>query len=167
MSEELLVAGPTTVKHKGVFDLDEFYKFLHDLLDSLGYSIEERKYKQKDVPGGKEVEISWECTKKVDDYTMFRINIDITIKSLVDVQVQRGDIRVPAHKGDMEFKLKGWIITDYEDKWEKSPILKFLKGIYDRYLYKPTFENLQKKVWEESYTVENEVKAFLNLPRFL
>jgi len=168
MPEETKVAGPSKVKYAGVFDLKGFYKLLYDILAvTLKYTVEEEKYKEKVDSGGKLLEIRWRAEKKVDDYTLFIIEVNIFITGLTPVTVERDGVETKANKGDIEVTFKCKLQTDYEGRWESSPILKFLKGVYDTYLYRSTFENWKKKIYEEMYTAQNEIKAFFNLSRFM
>ncbi len=156
-----------TLKQKSIFDMGDYYKFLYQLITSLGYIVNEDDYSQKDTPSGKEIEFHWTCEMEVDDYTKFKIWIECKVRGLQDVQVVREGIKEKKNKGEVELTIKGHILTDYKDRWEKNPVLKFLKGFYDRYLYKPTFEGYIEKIWENVYLIENEVKAFFELPRFM
>lgn len=154
-------------KPKGVFDMKDYYKFLYQLITSLGYIVNEKDYSQKDVASGKDIEFHWICEMLVSDYTKFEIWIECKVRGLQDVQVMREGVKEKKNKGEVELTIKGSIITDWQDRWEKQPLLKFLKGFFDRYLHKPTFEGYITRLWENVYLVENEVKAFFELPRFM
>ncbi len=167
MSEEFTVAGTSKVRYIGVFDLGEVYKLLYDLLTAENYTVEEEKYKEKITSAGKQIEINWVAQKKVDDYTMFIIKIGYFIVGLEKVKVKREGVEVSMNKGDIEISFKAILKTDYENRWETSPILKFLKGIYDVYIYKSTFENWKKQIYNEMYSIQNEIKSHFNLSRFL
>ncbi len=167
MSEEYTVAGTSKVRYVGVFDLGEVYKLLYDLLTAENYTVEEEKYKEKITNAGKQIEINWVAEKKVDDYTMFVIKISYFIVGLEKVKVKRDGVEVSMNKGDIEIAFKAILKTDYENRWETSPILKFLKGIYDVYIYKSTFENWKKQIYNEMYSIQNEIKSHFNLSRFL
>ncbi len=167
MSEETLVVGPTKIKFNGLFDLSDFYKTMYDLLTSMRYTIEERKFKEKNDTIGKQIEINWDGLKNVDDYTQFYINIFVFMVGVNKVEVQKDGVAVKLSKGDVEITFKGILRTDYESRWEQSPVLKFLKGIYDSYLYRSTFNNWRTQIYEETYSLQNEIKAFFNLNRFM
>lgn len=155
------------VKSVGVFVMGDYYKFLYQLITSLGYAVGEDDYTQKDTPGGKEIEFHWTCAMEIDDYTKFSLWLECKVRRMEEVQVVREGIKEKKNKGEVELTIKGTIITDYNNKWEKQPLLKFLKGFFDRYLYKPTFDEYFQRIWENVYLVANEVKAFFELPRFM
>jgi hypothetical protein len=167
MAEETPISE-ARVKYKGIFEFDDYYRILYDLFTAQGYMVDEVKYRQKEAPdGSREVEIIWKCIKDVDDYTRFLIEVTTFIVGMKEIPVQRGEMKTVATRGDIEIRMKSVLVTDYQDRWETSPFLKFLKGVYDRYIYRSTFEGYKDKVREEMYLVENEIKAFFNLSRFM
>lgn len=167
MPEETLVAGPSKVKYNGVFSLSDFYRLLYDLFVSQGYVVEETKYKEKNESIGKQIEISWEGEKLVDDYTKFVIKVTVFMIGINKVKVQKDGVEAKMNKGDVEISFKAILTTDYDSRWESSPVLKFLKGVYDTYLYRSTFDSWRKQIYEEMYSIQNEMKAFFNLSRFM
>jgi hypothetical protein len=167
MAEETPVAGPSRVRFKGIFSLDRWYRLMYDLFVTLGYDIDEKKYKEKHKEGFSNMEIIWEAIKRVDDYTMFFIRVDVLVYDFKKIKAQRKGVEIDADSGDLEVVFRAVLRTDYENRWETHPVLKFFKGIYDKYLYRSTFEFYKNKIYEEMYTIQNEIKAFFNLSRFM
>jgi hypothetical protein len=155
------------VKFSGVFDMGDFYRLLYDIIKSLGYTIIESKYTHKTVPTGDKVELEWNCFKKVDDYSQFHIFARVQVADLQKVQVQVEGVTGTKHKGEAELELVCSIVTDYENRWEINPVTKFLKGMYDAYFYKSTYDTWVQKLTSELHTVENEMKAFFHMQTFV
>ena len=167
MSEAVKITQ-SRIKFVGIFDLGDFYRLLYDIIKSLGYTnIIETKYTHKTNPAGDKIELEWNCFKKVDDYSQFHLFARALITDLQKVQVKVDDVTTTKHKGDAELELVCNIVTDYENRWETNPISKFLKGIYDIYFYKSTFDTWVTKITSEMHTVENEMKAFFRMERFM
>ncbi len=164
---EKIQVAKTMIKPRGIFDMGDYYKFLYNLIQSLGYAIGEDDYSQKELPAGKDIEFHWTCIMNVDDYTQFELKIECKVRGLQEVQVVRENIKEKKNKGEVELTVKGNIITDYNDRWEKQPLLKFLKKFYDNYLYRSTWESYYAKLNENVFLIENEAKAFFELPRFM
>lgn len=155
------------VKPRGIFDFKDFYKFLYELISSQGYIINEDHYNQTAKTEGNDVEVLWNCSQEVDGYTKFDVQVLLKVFGLVNVQVDKGGVKKQMNQGTVEVWLKGFITTDYRGQWEKQPLLKFLKGVYDRYLYRSRYDALVARIWEDVYLIENEVKAYFELPRFM
>jgi hypothetical protein len=167
MAEETIIVPESKVRYKGIFSFTDFYRFFVDTFRTLGYTIDEEKYRHKEKADSTEIEIVWNCYKNIDDYTRFLIKAKILVVDMKKVQIQKEGVTTTADSGDIEITFTARLVTDYLDRWETSPILKFVKGIYDRYLYKPTFESYKKRIVDEMYTTENETKSFFNLARFM
>ncbi len=154
-------------KYTGIFDFGDYYRLLYDVFRSMGYDVEEQKYKHKTIPDGDEIEIEWNCYKKVDDYSLFRIFAKTLVLGLKRVPVVVEGVQTKKDKGTIELELKCFIQTDYENRWETNPFMKFLKGVYDTYFYRSTFNTWKGKVATDMHTAENETKAFFHMQRFL
>ena len=164
---EEITIGKAKARFVGLFDFGDYYRILYDVIRSLGYDVEEQKYKQKSKGDIDEVEIEWQCYKKVDDYSMFRIFAKTLIIGLKKVTVNVDGAQSTKNEGDCELELRCFIQTDYENKWETNPMMKFLKGVYDLYIYRATFNSWKGKVSTEMKTIENEMKAFFQMQRFM
>lgn len=149
----------TDVKFTGYFTLKEFYDLLFDLFVSMGYDVNEKKYAYKESG---ELEIEWSCEKKVDDYTMFKIEVKVALTNYQPNQEVKGE---RLDKGEVRTKLRAILRTDYEAKWETHALLKFLKGIFEKYLYKPTYDSYKEKIKSEMYSIANEIKAFFGMQK--
>ena len=164
--EEITVTKART-KFKGLFDFGDYYRLLYDIFRSMGYNVVEQKYKHKNIPTGDEIEIEWNCYKKVDDYSLFRIFAKTLIVGMEKVQVTVDGVQTKKEQADCELELKCFVQTDYENRWETNPMMKFLKGVYDTYFYRATLETWKERVATDMHTVENEIKAFFNMQRFM
>ena len=158
----------SVVKYSGIFKMSEVYKVAFSILaDELGYDIEESKYREKVSSDGKELEIKWIAEKKISDYYKFRIKVDFFVVGLKDVEVEKSGVKVKMNKGNIDITIKSSIITDWEGRWESSPVLRFLQGLFDKYVQRNTFQQMKARIYEEAYKFENEMKAFFNLTRFM
>jgi hypothetical protein len=164
---EIIKITEARVKFVGIFDMSDYYRLLYDIIKSMGYIIVESKYSHKTIPSGDRIELEWNCFKKVDDYSQFHIFARTLVTDLQKVQVKVDEATSTKHRGDIELELVCKIITDYENRWETNPITKFLKGVYDIYFYKSTFDTWVTKITSEIHTVENEMKAFFRMEKFM
>lgn len=153
----------TKVVHSGIFDFKDFYNFLYEWFRSLDYVVLEEKYSEKIKPAGKEVEVLWLCLKKINDYFRFRVKVRIFITRMVEVEITEEGVKISKNKGEIEVKFSGSLESDYENKWEESPIMKFFRGLYDKYIIKSKIEAYEDKLAEEVDETSEQTKAFLAL----
>lgn len=150
------------IEYSGYFDLDELYQLLRDVVgEDYHYVIFEREYYRNMDKG--EVEIRWECTKNVTDFIQYKIDITTYVSNLEKGEVKRGGRNVRLEKGNVEIHLTAHIKTDYMVRWESSSILKFLKGIYRKFLISSAYEKHEDKVSKELWSIADELKGFFQL----
>jgi hypothetical protein len=59
-------------------------------------------------------------------------------------------------------------MTDYAEKWEGSnPIITFIKVLFENIFQKGSVDEYTKKLTDEAYDIENEVKSFFNLQKMM
>ncbi len=156
------------LNYSGYFDFGDFYTLLWRTLKDMGYVVIEENYKRAVKQGGEEINIAWSAFKNVDDYTRFKIGIRILILGLSKAEIKLPNgATVKKDKGTIYVNFSASIQTDYLNKWEVHPIMKFLKGFYDYYIYRKQMESLTSKLLEELGALENEIKSYFQMATFM
>ncbi len=148
-------------KYTGIWDFEGVYRFVYDWFIDKGYKIIEKGYTEKIKPGGKEIEIHWDAKRKISDYFRFVIKSDWLILGMSEVEVQKENAKVKMNKGYIEIKFTAVLEKDYEHRWENSSFLKFLRGVYDRYIIKSRIEAYENKLLDETDEVIAQFKSYL------
>ena len=74
------------LKHAGVFSFKDYYLFCYQWLESeVGLNIAEKGYTEKIKGDSKEVEVKWECFRKLTDYFKFEMKVKIKADPLKKV----------------------------------------------------------------------------------
>lgn len=142
------------IKQKGIFNFKDFYAFAYDWLVEEGYKLTEKVYSEEIIGDSKKIDIEWEAKKKISDYFRFVIQARWVIIGLRNIEVQREGQKIKMNSGQVEIKVRGILVKDYEHRWEDKPIWKFLRGIYDRYIIRSRIEQYEEKI-------KNEVEEFI------
>ena len=151
------------IKHNGLFDFKEVYRFLYTLATDLEYELEERLYSEKNTAKGKEVEILWLAKRKISDYFRFNIKMKWLILGMSDVEVMRDGMKVNMNKGSFEITFNCYLEKDYENRWEATAFLKFLRGLYDNYIIRGRISDYEDRLTEDMSELIEQLKAFLIL----
>ncbi len=151
------------VKQSGIFNFKELYKFAYTWLSDEEYFVSEDKYSEKIAGDSKEIEITWKAERKISDYFKFSLKIDWFITGLKEIEVERLGKKTKMNKGDVEIKVSGFLVKDYESRWETSGIMKFLRGIYDQYIIRARVEQYEDKIAGEVEEFLSQIKSFLML----
>ena len=151
------------VEQVDIFNFKELYNFLYKWLVDESYKVDEKKYSEKVIATGKDIEIQWEAKKKISDYFRFVLKPKWKIFSMTSVDVDQGGKKVSMNKGRVEIKVTAVLEKDYEARWETSGFLKFLRGVYDKYIIRARIEGYEKKLFGEADEFLAQMKAFLAL----
>ncbi|MBS3072523.1 hypothetical protein J4477_01655 [Candidatus Pacearchaeota archaeon] len=151
------------VKRSGLFNFKDVYQFTYRWFVDEGYDVEEQKYVESVAGDSKDIEIVWVATKKVSDYFKNEIKSSWRIVGMTDVEAERDGKKVKSNKGSFEVKFSGSLIKDYEGSWEKSSMMKFLRGVYDRYVIEARVKEREGKIIGDVEEILEQVKAFLTI----
>jgi len=149
--------------YNGIFDFKEVYKFMYDWIASYQYSIFETKYSEKVKAEGKELEVIWLCLRKLSDYFRYKFTVTTRVFYMTSVEVMKDGIKVKRDKGELEIKIKAFLERDYEHRWETNPLLKFFRGLYDKYVIRSRIELYEDQMRDEINEYLAQTKAYLAL----
>ncbi len=152
------------VKYTGIFSFNDFYKFCYDWLkEETGLDIAEEKYVEKLKGDTKDIDIAWKGTRKITDYFKFEMDVSFRILGLKKVEITKDNAKVETNTGSVEIKVKSTLIRDYEGKFEKDAIRKFLRGIYEKWVITSRIEEMEGKLIGDSDEFLGQAKAYLDL----
>jgi hypothetical protein len=162
---ETLKITSSRFKYDGLYSLSSYYNLLYDVFRTMGYDVEEWKYRNKVGPDGTtvELELFWTARRKVDNYARIVINCKTLIVTMSKQQTQIDGKPIMRDKGTLELELKCAVELDYENKWMINPVLNQLRRIYNNVLYKPVLTVIKTKAGGEMGKVDSEMKAFFNM----
>jgi hypothetical protein len=133
------------------------------LNEEKGFDLAETAYKEKIKGDSKEVEIEWKGNSKVTDYFKFEIKVEFRILGLTDVELVKDGQKLKTNKGDVEIKLKGTLVRDYDGKFEKSSSQKFMRSIYEKWIIPARINEYEEKLIGTCDEFLSQAKAYLDL----
>lgn len=153
------------IKYGGFFDFPAFYKFCYDWInDEEDFDkIEEAKYVEKLQGDAKNIDVEWKATKKVNDYFQFELKIEFKIVALKKAEYVRDGQKIKTNEGTVEIKLGGTLVKDYQGRFETSPIRKFMRGVYERWIIPAGITAIENKLATICDTFLEQAKAYLDL----
>jgi len=151
------------IDKQSVFKIKDLYDFSYNLVTSLGFDVFEKFFIKK----GDDTVFEWDCWRWVDDYFAYKIWLKVKVLGAKSVKVKRGGIEEPMQKAEVKVTIKGKFVTDWQRRWGANPLTKFFKGLFDKYLMGSTVDARRKELKDKVFLVENELKSFFDLPRFM
>ena len=138
--EKNLIINNRELKYKGIFRMNDLFHALNKALDERGYQKREKRTEELVTEEGKRTFLELRPFKQVTDYITLMIKLRITFDHVTEmVQVVDGE-KKKFQQGDVRISFDGWILTDYESRWQMKPLVYFMKGMLNKYLYKSPLE---------------------------
>ena len=152
------------INYEGIVNFQEFYKFCYDwLTKQVGLILMETSYVEKIKGDAKEISIDWIGEKAITDYFKFEIKIEFRIFGLKTLEIVKDGIKTTTNKGRVEMQIIGSIVKDYEGKFEKDAIRKFLRSIYEKWIIAPEVQQYAEDIFLECDEFAIQAKSFLDL----
>ena len=143
---EIVPVGTTSVQYQGLMDDQNFYNFVKDTLQGMGYKVNETSYIQF---AGQNYTITWVAKKFIDDYMAYRITIKLDYRGLTETTATKDGKQIKMKSGTVQIMLVSDILLDYLDKWAVG-VSKFIR---------PVFDKMNKDVLvQRRNTFENEIQ---------
>jgi hypothetical protein len=152
------------LKFAGYTDFKNFYSYAHDWLKGEKYSVTEDQYTEKVKGNSKEIEVVWKASKKLTDYFKAELDVKFRILGLEDVEVEIDGKKNKMNKAaEIKVEIKGTLIHDYGNQWNKTATTSFFKSLYNKYIIPEHTEKINNKVEDDVQNYKEELKAFLEL----
>ncbi len=150
--------------YEGLFNYREFFRTMDFWLRDKFYDKKEKLNYKYVTPEGNEYQIHFEPWKKVTDYYKIEQQIEILASKVKEVEVEINGKAVKMNKGKIEVMITGWLIVDYEGRFNKanSPFLYFLREMFDRFVYGYITKKYREMVVDDSTDLDMTMRSYLN-----
>ena len=152
----------TTIKHAGYFKFSDLYAMIFDWLKNKKYDVSEETYEEK-AGGSKEILIKWKAVKKVTDYFKYEIVVKWHILQMKDAEVEIDGKLTKTNNGKLKLTISSSVIRDYDGTWESKPFWVMARKIYEKYLIKANVGEYEDKLIDDSSSMVDNIKAYLQL----
>ncbi len=149
--------GSLIIRQNAPVNLKALHKDLYNWATENNYFFNEKGYTEKNKSHGKEMDIVWTFERKTTDF----------IKFYIDIAIWGGGMNPPKEnpellQGQLEIVIDAKMEMDWQNRWDTSSMLKFLRKMYIYYIKKQYFLNYAGKCWEDTYSLHALIKSHLN-----
>jgi hypothetical protein len=166
MAERRIVIDNLMLQYEGLMDLRDMYLMIDKWFRQKGYDKLEKRNHEHVLKDGKYIEIELEPWKKISDYAKIVQNLYFHCYNIKDVTVNKDGHDVKMNQGKIKIRFIGYLVTDYEHKWEGKPIFYFLRAVIDKWVYRVSADKYEAAVADDVKHLYQNIRAFLNLNRY-
>ena len=167
MAEKKTLIDGRKLKYSGLINIRELLEKINDWLLAHGYEKEMRKTYEDVFEEGKETTIELAPFKIPAPYMRYRIRMYMTFRDLKEVCVEKGNLKTQMMKGDVNMVFDTYLEADQENHWEGKPLFYFLRMIIDKYVYRINNKQFEKEAVRDALELEDHIKSYLNLQRYI
>ncbi|MDD4877838.1 MAG: hypothetical protein PHO02_02250 [Candidatus Nanoarchaeia archaeon] len=151
------------IKAGSTFDMGELYESMHRWFIHKGYDWKELRYKHVDNPNGSvTTEIFWECSKALDDYVTFVVEMGAQIVLSEAEVTLPNNAKKKMHKGSIEMKFSAYLKKNVK-VWEGKSLGQWTGLVYEKILIRKRLEEYEKAMLGEINTFFDEIRLYLQI----
>lgn len=161
-----------SIVYKGEFNFVSLYKLVREWVLENGYGPDkwlEKLYLQRDGGGASEHWIWWRTTKTINDYVVYRLDINFHTMNLKPVEIVHEGNKIKTNNGEVEVFFDVKLVLDPDNKWDNHWLLK-QKSIKDWWLkkvFKPEIDKHEEILIIDANRAQSVVKQYLDLKGFM
>ena len=141
-----LVINNRELIYKGVFLVNGLFKVINEAIEKKGYSKREKKTEELVTEKGRRSYIELRPYKKITAFARTTIKMKVLLDKVTEVNLDLGGGMKKYQQGDVRIIFDSWVMTDYKMRWGMKPLVFFIKGWINKYLYKFPIENEFKSI---------------------
>lgn len=161
-AEKDLIINARELKYKGIFQPDQLFAIINRAATERGFTSREKKTEELVTEAGRRTSIELRPFKSKTNYLALMLKIRIILDNMQEVVETVDDAKIRIYKGDVTLYFDAWVLTDWELRWNMSPVTFFLKGFINKFLYIfPLEEGAKGELVGDTAYVYAKVKKFL------
>ncbi len=134
-AEKELIINNRELKYKGIFHAEELFAAINRALEERGYTKREKKTEETVTETGRKTYIELRPYKIKTDYLTLMLKIRIHLDDMQEVKETIDHAKVRFEQGQVTVYFDAWLLTDWQMRWNMSPVTFFLKGFINKFLY--------------------------------
>lgn len=152
-------------EYDGYFVYKDFYRVMDVWFREKFYDKEEKLNEEYRTPTGKHLQMEFIPWKKVTDYFKIKIKVNLNVDNLRDVTIKKDGKTVKVQQGKITGKITGYLVVDYESKWNK-PLQYFYRFLMDRYIYLHITKKYEQEVISDVNDLSTKLTNYLNVTQY-
>ncbi|MBS3097528.1 hypothetical protein J4209_01890 [Candidatus Woesearchaeota archaeon] len=163
MSELRILVDHMKLEYTGLFDVNNLFRTIDAWLKERAFEKRTDMNQELNTPTGKFLEWVIAPWKKVSDYTRYIIKIRMLVYDLNTVEAVKDKKKLKLGQGRVLMYFDAYIEHDYEHRWDRTPMLIFLRTMYDKFIYRTYTERFEHRLVYDTHYLFDVVETFFNM----
>lgn len=161
--EKDLIINNRQLKYSGIFRARELFAVINRALEERGYTKQEKKTEETVTESGKRTLVELRPFKEKSNYVMLMIKMKVHLNDITE-KIEETDGHTQKYdSGKVEIIFDAWSMTDYESRWGMKPLVFFLKGLINKFVYTfPLESGFHGELVGDTAYIYAQIKRLLN-----
>lgn len=169
-----ILASKIEIENEETFHLKNLYKLIWEWLGDEGFvaidgppddKIEALYLDRTFADGSKEHRIWWRGFQvpRNNSYYRYFLKIDWVVLNMKKIEIMHKGQKFSTNKADVVLFIEAWLQLDYQNKWQKNPILKIFDTWFRQRFYLDKIKSYKHDLYLTSFRLHNTIKQYLQL----
>ena len=162
-------AAEFEIEYEDVFHLKNLYKRIYDWFISEGWRAAdtgepkdfEVLYSDRTRGEATEHHMWWRAYKDQSRFIRYFLKVDIQTLNMRKTEVIHKGHKFGTNRGDVIIRVVSYVQIDYNNEWEKHPVLKYFKDIFRRRMYLDNIQKEKRDLYLSTYRLHTTIKQYL------
>ncbi|MBI2131041.1 hypothetical protein HYU10_04705 [Candidatus Woesearchaeota archaeon] len=160
-----IIVDHEKIEYTGPFSAKDLFRHITAWVKEKGFDFKQEKDFEHHTNEGIQIEWQGAPWKKITDYAQYMFKIRIVGHNINKIDVVKDKKKQKVENGKIEITIDSYLLTDYDSYWDSTPILQFIRTIFDKFVHKVYTENFEQRLVHDTNTLTNSIKQLLNIYR--
>ncbi len=161
--ERELIINSRRLTYKGIFRADEVFALTNKILEMRGFEKREKKNEELVVEEGKKIYVELRPFKDKTTYVRLVMKVKFLFDNMTSVVEEVDGIKKKFDSGDVEILFDAWMLTDQEARWGMKPLVFFVKGFINKFIFKwPLEKGFYEEIVADTAHLYGQLKRLFN-----
>lgn len=138
--ERNLIINNRQIHYSGIFSVEDLFHVINQAIEDKGYEKKEKRSEEIVNESGKNFYLELRPYKECTNYIFLMIKIKIELNNLTETVQEFDGVKKMFQDGDIQITFDSWLLTDYKDRWGMKPFVYFMKGMFNKLVFRQKLE---------------------------
>ena len=163
MAHLKIVVDHEKIEYSGPFDANSLFRMIDNFVFERGFDKKQEKDFEHNTTNGKFIEWQISPWKKITDYIQYIIKVRVLCYDLQKADIKQNGKKTKIDSGRVIIVIDGFMAYDYDNYWDRHPMLFFIRTIYDYFVFKAYTERFEQRLVHDINHMYHNIEKFFNM----
>ena len=165
MGHVKIIVDHDKIDYSGPLEVNSLLRMIENFIFERGFDKAQDKDFEQNTANGKFIEWQIAPWKWISDYERYIIKVRVLGYDILKADAMQNGKKSKIENGRVIIVIDGFIEYDLQARWANSPLLNFIRALYDNFIYKAYTERFEHMLVNDINHLHSQIEKFLNLYR--